>query len=158
MHLLLPCHKVISLFLLLRLTIVILIPPMRGMYAALLLHTQVPKMCSLLSVPHTMMPIIVWHTFSERHRGTDFPCYSTSRSSDASFFFSALPSSSAFIRWRLSTPQANRFDVLRPLIQHSNQAGVRSSLATQSTPASTQNISIMREEILERPAACTRAP
>ena len=44
------------------------------------------------------------------------------------------------------TPQANRFDVRQPLIQHSNQAGIRSSLATQSTPASTKNISIMRED------------
>ena len=44
------------------------------------------------------------------------------------------------------TPQANRFDVRQPLIQHSNQAGIRSSLATQSAPVSTKNISIMCED------------
>ena len=43
-------------------------------------------------------------------------------------------------------PQANRFDVRQPLMQHSNQAGVRSFLATQNTLASTKNISIMRED------------
>ena len=73
MHPLLHCHKVISLFLLLQLTIVILVLRMQDMYAVLLLHTQVPKMCSPLSVPHTMIPIIVRHTFSERHRGHRLP-------------------------------------------------------------------------------------
>jgi len=42
--------------------------------------------------------------------------------------------------------QDNRFDVRQPLSQNTNHAGVRSSYATQSTPASAKNISIMRED------------
>lgn len=68
MHPLLPRHRAINLSLPLQPTIVFLVLPMQDTCAVLLPpHTQVPKMYSPLSVPHTMIPNIVRHKSSEHH-------------------------------------------------------------------------------------------
>ena len=67
MHLLSPRHRAISLSLPLRLTIVFLVLPMQDTCSVLPPHTQVLKMYSPLSVPHTLIPIIARHRSSERH-------------------------------------------------------------------------------------------